>query len=127
MFGELSDEGSTGEVVPLFAIQDHVGNNLAITAANVPPLEAFPVTVLPNLIRHSTQVGNLTVAEAIWAKSGLNRPTKIVDVVNMSNPPVTHPSLRSRFATCKALYGDAFVGFHRGELCDFWPLSVPCR
>ena len=53
MFGELSDEDSTGEVVPLYAIQDRGGNNLAITAANVPPLEAFPVTVLPNLIRQT--------------------------------------------------------------------------
>ena len=125
MFDELSDEDTTGEVVPLFAVRDRVGNNLAITADNVPPLEAFPVTVLPNLIREPTQVGNLAVAEAIKAKSNLNRPTKIWDVVNMSSPPGSHPSLRSRFAACKALYGDAFVGFHRGEL--LWSLSVPCR
>ena len=114
----IADDAATGEVVSLFAVLDHVGNRLAITPENVPPLEAFPAVVVPNFVRHATQVGNLNVAEAIAANSEISRPLKIYDIVNISRPLSAFPSLRARYAACKAQYGNAFVGFHRREFCD---------
>ena len=83
-----------------------------LTVANCPSVHHFPDHVWRNLLRYDSIVDSWA-AHCLYYSQELNRPACCADVLNLRDGPCCLPDLDTRFKICRALYGQAFVGFYQ--------------